>query len=235
MFPLYSDRPLSRFPFVTLLLIIANTVVFVVQMTGEGSVTRSVMLYGMIPYDIFHPGWADVPGRIPTSLTVISSMFSHGGFLHLAANMLYLWVFGRNVEDDFGRVRFLLFYLSAGILASLAFAAAFPSGTIPLVGASGAIAGVLGVYFLRFPFSRIYCLVILFIFIRIIPLPAFIMLGFWFVVQLSASMTSVATSADSAGHGGVAWITHVAGFVVGIVWTILEMRRRYYARKRDSW
>ena len=235
MFPLYSDRPLSRFPLVTLLFVFVNTAVFIWQAMGDGSIERSVMLYGMIPYDIFHPGSSYIPGRVPTSLTVLTCMFSHGGLLHLVGNMLYLWVFGRNVEDDFGHLRFFVFYMSAGILASLAFAAAFPSGTVPLVGASGAIAGILGVYFLRFPFSRIYCLVILFIIVRIVPIPAFVILGFWFVVQLSASMTSVAISADSAGHGGVAWITHVAGFVVGIIWTILEMRRRYYGKKRDSW
>ena len=234
MFPLYSDRQLSRFPFVTVFLIAANVVVFWIQLTGQGSINQSVIVYGMIPYDLFHPDAVDFPGRVPASFSVVTSMFSHGGFLHLGANMLYLWVFGRNVEDDFGHVRFLVFYLSAGIIAGLAFAAAFRSGTVPLVGASGAIAGVLGVYFLRFPLSRIYCLVILFIFIRIIPIPAFVMLGLWFAFQLAASMTSVATSAGASGHGGVAWITHVAGFVVGIVWTILELRRRYYIRRRDG-
>lgn len=234
MFPLYSDRPLSRFPFVTVLLIVANTVVYLLHATGHGSIERSVLLYGMIPYDLFHPGTLNLPGRVPSSFTVVTSMFSHGGFLHLGANMLYLWVFGRNVEDDFGRLRFLVFYISAGIIANFAFAAAFSAGTIPLVGASGAVAGVLGVYFLRFPLSRIHCLFIFFIFIRIIPIPAFVLLGFWFVIQLSASMTSVAASAGASGHGGVAWITHVAGFVVGIVWTILELRRRYYLRRKNT-
>ena len=233
MFPLYSDRPLSRFPFVTILLIVANTAVYLFQATGQGSIEQSVLLYGMIPYDLFHPGALNLPGRVPSSFTVVTSMFSHGGFFHLGANMLYLWVFGRNVEDDFGRLRFLVFYISAGIIANFAFAAAFPSGTIPLVGASGAIAGVLGVYFLRFPLSRIHCLFILFIFIRIIPIPAFVLLGLWFVIQLSASMTSVTASAGASGHGGIAWITHVAGFVVGILWTILELRRRYYLKRKN--
>ena len=233
MFPLYSDKPLSRFPFVTVLLIVANTALYLFQLTGQGSIERSVMAYGMIPYDLFHSGAYNLPGRIPSSLTVVTSMFSHGGFLHLGANMLYLWVFGRNVEDDFGRLRFLIFYLTAGIIANFAFAAAFPAGTIPLVGASGAVAGVLGVYFLRFPLSRIYCLFILFIFIRIIPIPAFVLLGLWFVFQLSASMASAVASAGASGHGGIAFITHVAGFVVGIVWTILELRRRYYLRRKN--
>ena len=233
MFPLYSDRPLSRFPFVTVLLIVANTVVYLFQATGQGSIERSVLLYGMIPYDLFHPGALNLQGSVPSSVTVVTSMFSHGGFLHLGVNMLYLWVFGRNVEDDFGRLRFFVFYISAGIIANFAFAAAFSAGTIPLVGASGAVAGVLGVYFLRFPLSRIHCLFIFFIFIRIIPIPAFVLLGFWFVIQLSASMTSAAASAGASGHGGIAWITHVVGFVVGIVWTILELRQRYYLRRKN--
>ncbi|MCE5248581.1 rhomboid family intramembrane serine protease [bacterium] len=228
MFPLYSDRPLSRFPFMTLLLIAVNAAVFWIQLTGPGSVAQSVRLYGMIPVDFFHPGTVSIPGRMTPYFSIMTSMFSHGGFLHLGANMLYLWAFGRNVEDDFGHFRFLVFYLASGICAVLAFAFAFPAGTVPLVGASGAIAGILGAYFLRFPGSRIYCLVILIIFVRIIPIPAFIMLGLWFVIQLSQSMTSIVAAEGAAGQGGVAFISHVAGFVVGIVWTLWELRRRYH-------
>jgi len=228
--PLFSDRPLSRFPFVTILLVIVNTLVFWHQITGPGSVSRSVMLYGMIPRDLFHGDALAIPGRIPAWMTLVTSMFMHGGFLHLGSNMLYLWVFGRDVEDDFGHFRFLVFYLFTGMLATFAFAAAFPAAQVPLVGASGAIAGVLGAYFLRFPLSRIYCLVILFIFIRIVALPAFFVLGLWFAFQVFSCMVSVAAPEGAAGMGGVAWISHVAGFVVGLVWTILELRRRYYLR-----
>ncbi len=232
MFPLYSDRPVSRFPFVTLILIAANITVFWFQFTMPGSLAQSALIYGLIPVDLFSQGAVAVPGRVAAPQSVITSIFSHAGFFHLGSNMLYLWVFGRNVEDFFGPARYLVFYLSAGILAALAFAFAFPASTVPLVGASGAIAGILGVYFLRYPLSRIYCLVILIIFIRIIPIPAFFMLGLWFAIQIAESMTSVAINGSSAAHGGVAWISHVAGFVVGIVWTLFELRRQYYLRRR---
>jgi len=192
------------------------------------------MLFGLIPVDFFHPGTVTMPGRVSPWLSIFTSMFSHGGFFHLGSNMLYLWVFGRNVEDDFGHVRFLIFYLVSGILAVFAFAFAFPTGKVPLVGASGAIAGVLGAYFLRFPGSRIYCLIILFIFIRIIPVPAFIMLGIWFVIQISASMTSIISTGGVGAQGGVAFISHVAGFVVGIVWTLWELKRRYSLRRKTG-
>jgi len=230
MIPLYSDKTLSRIPFMTLLILSVNISVFFYQLTGQGSINQSVVMYGMIPYDLFNPGKLVIHGRLPSVLTIITSMFMHGGFLHLGGNMLYLWVFGRNVEDDFGHLRFLVFYLITGIIATIAFAVAFPAGQIPLVGASGAIAGILGVYFLRFPASRIYCLVIFFIFVRVIALPAFILLGLWFVIQIASSMTNVSATAGSSGHGGVAWISHVTGFVVGIVWTIWELRRRYYMK-----
>ncbi|MFC1694238.1 rhomboid family intramembrane serine protease [Candidatus Latescibacterota bacterium] len=230
MIPLYSDKSLSSFPFVTILLILVNTVIFWFQLSGPGAIRQSVVMYGMIPYDLFHPGAVIIPGRIHPAFTLITSMFMHGGYIHLGSNMLYLWVFGRNVEDDFGHLRFLIFYIASGIIATVAFVWAFPAGTVPLVGASGAIAGVLGVYFLRFPASRIYCLIILFIFIRIIALPAFFVLGLWFVIQLGASMSSMTSAAGAAGHGGVAWISHVAGFVVGLVWTILELSRRFIRR-----
>jgi len=231
MIPLYSDKELSRLPFVTIFLVIANVAAFYFQLTGVGSLHKSVVMYGMIPYDFFDGGSMTVPGRIPAAATLFTSMFMHGGFLHLGANMLYLWVFGRNVEDDFGHVRFLVFYFAAGVLATVAFAAAFPGGTVPLVGASGAIAGVLGAYFLRFPLSRIHCLVFFFIFIRVIAIPAFLVLGLWFFIQIGSCMISMTAAEGAAGMGGVAWISHVAGFVVGLVWTIFELRRRYYLRQ----
>jgi len=237
MFPLYSDRQLERTPFVTMMLIAANVMVFWFQISRGGnfmeSVHKSVMLYGMIPSDLFDWSPSSIPGRMIAGGTVFTSMFMHGGFLHLASNMLYLWVFGRNVEDDFGHLRFLVFYLATGVLATLAFAMAYPEGTVPLVGASGAIAGILGAYFLRFPLSNIYTMVILFIFIRIVAIPAFFMLGLWFAFQIMSCMVSAMSPEGAAGQGGVAWISHVAGFVVGLVWTILELRRRYYLRKSD--
>lgn len=233
MFPLYSDRPLNTFPFVTILLIAANLAVFWFQITMSGSwgesIHASVMTYGMIPARVFGDPLV-MTGRIPAAATLLTSMFMHGGLMHLLSNMLYLWVFGRNVEDDFGHFRFLVFYLFAGIAATMAFAMAFPGGTVPLVGASGAIAGVLGVFFLRFPGARIYTMIILIIIIRIVAIPAFFILGFWFAIQVGSCMVSYMMPEGAAGQGGVAWISHVAGFTVGLVWTIFELRRRYYLR-----
>lgn len=229
MFPLYSNRKLTHFPFVTIILIIINIVFFWFQLTSPGSIRQSVWLYGVIPYEFFHPEELNITGRIPVSFSFITGMFTHGGFIHLGSNMLYLWVFGRDVEDDFGHWNFLLFYVVSGILSSLVFVSAFPSTQIPLVGASGAIAGLLGAYFLRFPLTKIYCLFIFIIFIRIIPIPAFFVLGLWFVIQFLSCISNV--TAGAAGEGGIAWLSHIAGFVTGIVWTILILRRRYYLRR----
>jgi len=228
MFPLYSNRKLTHFPFVTIILIVINIIVFWFQLTSPGSIKQSVWLYGVIPYEFFHPEELNITGRIPVSLSFFTGMFTHGGFVHLGFNMLYLWVFGRDVEDDFGHGNFLLFYVISGILSSLVFVTAFPSTQIPLVGASGAIAGLLGAYFLRFPLTKIYCLFILFIIIRIIPIPAFFVLGLWFVIQFLSGVSNV--TAGAAGEGGIAWLSHIAGFVTGIVWTILVLRRRFFLR-----
>lgn len=232
MFPLYSDRPLNCVPFVTVLLIIANLTAFWFQITTgtswAESLHASVTLYGLVPAR-FLGDMTGMTGRLPVAATLLTSMFMHGGIMHLVSNMLFLWVFGRNVEDDFGHVRFLVFYLAAGLLATIAFTAAFPGGTVPLVGASGAIAGVLGVFFLRFPGARIHTMFILIIFIKMFDIPAFFMLGFWFAMQIGSCMVSYVSPEGAAGQGGVAWISHVAGFTVGLVWTIFELRRRYYA------
>jgi len=232
MFPLYSDRPLSRIPFVTVLLILINGAVFWMQLTWQGGFERSVSYLGLIPSAFIHPGSIPWEGGIHPYVTVLTSMFSHGGFMHIGANMLYLWVFGRNVEDDFGHTRFLVFYLLAGTAAAVGFAYAYPSSTIPLVGASGAIAGVLGAYFLRFPSSRIYTLFIIIIIIRIIPIPAFFVLGLWFFIQIGSCALACTTPLGAAGQSGIAFISHIAGFVFGMLYTIWELRRRYHARGR---
>ena len=232
MIPLYSDRPLTRIPIVTIFFLLANIVVFWYQLTGPGSLQQSVWRLGVIPSELFNPGTITVAGRPLVPLTFVTSMFTHGGIIHLASNMLYLWVFGRNVEDDFGPVRFLALYLTAGIISSAVFVTAFPGTQIPLVGASGAIAGILGVYFLRFPLTRIHTLFILIIFIRIIPIPAFLILGFWFMIQFLSCVSNITFGA--AGDGGIAFLSHIAGFVVGIVWTIMVLRQRYYQRARHA-
>jgi membrane associated rhomboid family serine protease len=228
MFPLYSDRQLERIPFVTVLLIMINIIVFWYQFTSAGSIQESVWMYGVIPYELSHSGEVAIEGRLPLPATFVTSMFTHGGFIHLGSNMLYLWVFGRDVEDDFGHAAFLIFYIAAGILSSVAFVTAFPGTDIPLVGASGAVAGLLGAYFLRFPLTKIYTLFFFIIIIRIVALPAFLLLGLWFAIQFLSCMANA--TAGAAGQGGVAFLSHIAGFIIGIVWTILILRRRYYER-----
>ncbi len=228
MFPLYSDRQIERIPFVTVLLIMINIIVFWFQLTSAGSIRESVWLYGVIPYELFRPGEVDITGRVPLMASYVTAMFTHGGLIHLGSNMLYLWVFGRDVEDDFGHVTFLMFYIAAGILSSAAFVAAFPGTNIPLVGASGAIAGLLGAYFLRFPLTKIYTLIFFIIIVRIVALPAFLLLGLWFAIQFLSGMANA--TAGAAGQGGIAFLSHIAGFIIGIVWTILILRKRYYER-----
>ena len=228
MLPLYSDREVSRFPYVTITLIIINIWAFWFQLTTYSSITHSVLLYGVIPYEVFHPSSVNIAGRVAVPLTFITGMFTHGGFLHLISNMVYLWVFGRDVEDDFGHIRYLVFYFGAGILSTMAFVSVFHGTQIPLVGASGAIAGLLGAYFLRFPLTRIYCLFIFIILVRIIPVPAFLLLGLWFILQFFSCMADL--TAGAAGQGGIAWLSHIAGFVTGLIWTILILRKRYYLR-----
>ena len=225
MIPLYSDRPLNCVPFMTLMLIAANIAWFWLQVTGVGSLRHSVILWGFIPAEAFGGISQDIPGRPAVPLTLLTSIFSHGGITHIAGNMLYLWVFGRNVEDNLGHVRFLLLYLLAGVGSSLAFGAAFPDSTVPLVGASGAISGVLGVYFLRFPSSRIMTLFIFIIIVRIIPVNAFLFLVIWFFLQVAGSAGSI--EAARQGTAGVAWVAHVAGFVIGMAWALLSLRRRH--------
>lgn len=230
MIPLYSDRKITTFPFVTILLITANVWFFWHQFTMPGSVDKSVMLYGAIPFDIVHPGALNIPGRLPAWLTLFTAVFSHGGFIHIISNMLFLWVFGRDIEDDLGHFEFLIFYLITGVISTSAFVYAFPESKIPLVGASGAIAGVLGIYFLRFPFARIQTMFIIIILIKFLPVPAFFFLGIWFAIQFYSCAANA--TAGAAGQGGVAWLSHIAGFVTGIVWTLFLLRRRYYARGR---
>jgi membrane associated rhomboid family serine protease len=161
----------------------------------------------------------------PWFVTVFTSMFMHGGILHIAFNMLFLWIFGNNVEDSMGRGRYLLFYLLAGVAAVYAQAAVDPSGTLPSIGASGAIAGVLGAYALLLPRARILTVVFLLFFFTLIEIPAYVMLGIWFVLQFIPAVGQVAVP-DIGGEGGVAYFAHVGGFVFGLALVKVFARRR---------
>ena len=219
MFPLKDDIPNHSFPLFTVVLIMANVAVFLYQLSlevGPGAPAQAaaaafVMEFGAVPCRLTGMCPAeDFPGPM---LTVFTSMFLHGGFFNIAGNMLYLWIFGDNVEDTLGHFRFLLLYLLAGAGAALSQVVVGPDSRIPMVGASGAISGVLGAYLLLFPRARILCLIIFGFFIRFVHIPALIVLGFWIVVQVLNGLGSVGATGKT---GGVAWFAHIGGFVAGI-------------------
>lgn len=212
MIPLKDDNPSRRVSVLTVCILLINTGVFVyAYLLGDVGFGVFTARYGAIPFELVYGVDAISPTPIPLYLTLLTSMFMHGGLLHLGGNMLYLWIFGNNVEDVLGPVRFVLFYLFCGVIATLAHVVSGPDATVPMVGASGAIAGILGAYLAAFPGARI--LVLMFYFV--LRVPALIVLGGWFVFQL--------LNASSGGDtGGVAWYAHIAGFVVGFV----VMRRR---------
>ena len=221
MIPLHDDNPTRITPFVTFALIAACAVVFLVQFSAAPRAAAEMIYgYGVIPMVLL--GSAELPQALavlPAWATVLSSMFLHGGWMHLLGNMLYLWVFGDNVEDAMGHGRYIVFYLVCGTAAVLAHAFAAPQSEIPLIGASGAISGVLGAYLVLHPRARILTLIFLFIFVRLIRLPAVLVLGFWIVIQLFSA------AAEPADVGGVAFVAHVGGFVAGMALIGLFKRR----------
>ena len=211
-----------RFQVVTVLLIGACVLVYLWQSTlSEMGAIRAFYALGMVPSVLF--GYDRLPPDVAVvspPLTVLTSMFLHGGFLHLAGNMLYLWIFGDNVEDELGHGRFLVFYLVCGAVAALAQAVTAPQSDIPTVGASGAIAGVLGGYLVRHPLASVTVLA----FVVLIELPALIVIGLWFVLQF---MNGLLDQGGEGPGGGVAWWAHVGGFVAGaILINVMRPRRR---------
>jgi len=222
VFPYKDDNPTYRTPYVTVGFIIANIAVFFLELTSGSGMETVTYAYGAIPHSILT---FESRQPIHPALTIFSSMFMHGGFFHLAGNMLYLWIFGNNIEDRLGHVRFIVFYLFCGICSAYAHAVTNPDSLIPMVGASGAISGILGAYVLLFPLANVHTLLFLGFFITTVKIPALIVIGFWALVQLFNSMIS--TGLENAG--GVAWFAHLGGFLAGLV-TIkfwLPKRTRY--------
>jgi len=220
MFPLSDDNPRELMPVVTWSLIGACVVVFLWQLSYGGPEGLVVFAYGMIPARVFgHAELADGIATVPAWLTVITSMFMHGGWLHLGGNMLYLWIFGDNVEDSMGHARFLVFYLLCGIAAAMTQGLIDPTSTIPMVGASGAISGVLGAYILLHPQATVRTLVFLGFFVTIVHVPALIVLGVWFLLQF------VSAAGSSTDAPGVAFWAHVGGFIAGMVLVPFFRRR----------
>ena len=209
MFPVGDDNSQRRnFPIVTPALIGINVLVFLAELAGG---------------EQFIANWAFIPARFSdqpgaNAVTIFSAMFMHGGWMHLFGNMLFLWIFGDNVEDRLGHIKFLIFYLLAGIAATFAQYAYSPESGIPNVGASGAIAGVLGAYILMFPQSRVNVLLGR----QIVAMPAFVVLGLWIVFQLISGVGTIAYTDESANVGGIAYMAHIGGFVAGLAMALLS-------------
>jgi len=267
VFPLKDNIPTDRVPILTILLIVANVLVYFALQGGgvtHGPRDKPVIEYGAIPYEVTHPGTqcgtsAVVDGqRVQTAgqlvcdgqterlsdgreveidgtpsgpatwLTLLTSMFMHGSILHLAGNMLFLWIFGGNVEDAMSRWRFALFYVLGGLAALALQTAIDVNAAVPTIGASGAIAAVLGGYILLYPRARVVTVVFIFFFFTLIELPAFVMLGVWFLQQALVGVASVAQPTGGEG-GGVAYFAHIGGFVFGL----LAVRAFAQRRKRQ--
>lgn len=216
MIPLKDDHPSRTVPLVTVAFLAANVLVFVHEATLPAEALRAfVFRMGVVPTEIV--GGAQLDRGFPAPVTLLTSMFVHGGLAHLLGNMLYLWIFGNNVEDVTGHVGFAAFYLLCGLAAAATQIAVLPGSPVPMVGASGAIAGVLGAYMVLFPRARVLTLVPIIILIRLVWLPAGLLLGLWFLMQ-------VVMSGGPAG-AGVAFHAHIGGFVAGLV-LIWIFRRR---------
>ncbi len=212
MIPLHDDNPTTLRPVVTVALIAACVAAFLWQISlGQTGYRRAVYSFGFIPAVFFgERALAPELAVVPPALTLVTSMFLHGGLWHLLGNMLYLWIFGNNVEDAMGHARFVVFYLLCGIAAALGQGILDPGSTIPMIGASGAISGVLGAYLLLYPHARVLVLIPLGFFSQLVRVPAVLVLGLWFLIQIVSSL------AADPSRGGVAWFAHIGGFLAGM-------------------
>jgi membrane associated rhomboid family serine protease len=245
VFPLKDNIPTERLAIVTIALIAINVVVYFLLQKGgfSGGPDDIVVDWGAIPYEFTHPGkecaiagqaiaCEGMPGVVGTApdqpatwMTAVSSMFMHGSILHLGGNMLFLWIFGNNVEDAMGRVKFVGFYLLGGLAAIAAQIAIEPGSTAPTIGASGAVAAVLGGYILLYPRARVVTVIFIIFFFTIVELPALLILGFWFLQQVAFGFYGVANPAPGGG-GGVAYFAHIGGFAFGLLAIKLFASRR---------
>jgi membrane associated rhomboid family serine protease len=224
--PISDDNPVRRTPVITYVLIGLCTAVFLWQLSlGEIGFRRAIYAFGVIPAVLTEQ--AALPPAlsiVPPPVTVMTSMFMHGGVMHLLGNLLYLWIFADNVEDRLGRFRFVVFYLLCGIAAAMAQVLPDTASEVPMIGASGAISGVLGAYLLLHPHARVLVVVPVFFVLQILRMPAVLVLGLWFLIQLISSL------AAEPGAGGVAFRAHLGGFVAGLVLLPLIVPRRRVAR-----
>lgn len=225
MIPYKDDNPISTTPYVTYAIIAANCLVFIYELFYPGGLERFALRYGAIPASLTGMGSSQ---PVSPFVSVFTSMFIHGGILHIAGNMLYLGIFGNNVEDRLGHLRFIVFYLLCGIAAAYSFAFTDPASIMPMIGASGAISGILGAYILLFPRTQVYTIIFLGIFVQIIKLPAIVVIGFWAFIQFLNGLFGSLTLRSS----GIAWFAHVGGFVCGLFLIKLMLPRRGKAGSR---
>ncbi len=219
-FPLKDENPTRVTPFLTIGLVVANVGIFIATYFS-GSFVDIINTFGMTPKDISHG---------ENLYTIFTSMFLHGGFMHILFNALFLWIFGDNIEDYFGRTKFLTIYFGAGISASLAHVLFFPSSTVVTIGASGAIAGIMGAYFIEYPRANVLTFLFIFLFFTIVKVPSFVFLGIWILIQfITASFTTVAGAEVS-----VAYWAHIGGFVAGAVLAYIFSGERSKAREKIS-
>jgi membrane associated rhomboid family serine protease len=237
LLPIQDENPTYSKPVITVALLSANVMVFIYQMI-LGPAGEQLFIFGtaVIPYELTHyvdrttfaipsTRYAYPAALLPFPLTLFSAMFTHGGFMHLGGNMLYLWIFGNNIEDAMGHGRFFIFYMVTGLGATMVHVLSDPNSTIPMIGASGAIAGILGAYFVLYPKAKIKTFVVLIIFIQIIYVPAVFILGFWFLRQIIG-----------IGSDDIAWYAHIGGFLVGMFLVRrFERPRRMIIDPRGEW
>ncbi|MEA1939839.1 MAG: rhomboid family intramembrane serine protease [Candidatus Caldatribacteriota bacterium] len=214
MFPIYDDVPTKRLPIITIAIIVINAIVYFYQISLGDGYSAFIYCMGLIPYEISHNMEILKSGPSLIYSAIFSSMFIHGSFIHLAGNMLFLWIFGNNVEDYIGRVNFIIFYFICGIASALTQVLTDLNSTIPVIGASGAIAGILGAYLVLYPKAKVNTLIIFGFFIRIIKIPAVVVLSFWIIYQFLYGLSSLA---ERSGEGGTAWFAHIGGFIMGFL------------------
>ena len=228
MIPLRDENPSTTVPVVTRALIALNLVVFLYEVMLGPELRGFVFDWGFVPVRLtLAARYGDVP-LLPAVVPVLTSMFLHAGWSHLIGNMWYLWIFGDNIEDVLGHAGFLVFYLACGVVATLLHYLTGPVAEVPTVGASGAIAAVLGAYLVAFPRARVYTLLPIFPFFQVVPLPAFLVLGLWFLFQFVLGLGALGAS----GGGGIAFWAHIGGFAAGwlVMWVFLALRRARPAR-----
>ncbi|HEX9860985.1 MAG TPA: rhomboid family intramembrane serine protease [Nitrospirota bacterium] len=225
MIPFKDDNPAKTVPYVTVGLIATNLFVFsYMLMLGDRGSDAFVMEYSVVPARLF----PDISGmNLAGLVTPFSSMFMHGGFLHIAGNMLYLWIFGDNIEDALGHFGYLVFYLGCGVAAVMLHSLMNPGSTLPMLGASGAVAGVLGAYMVLYPKARVWTVLFFVFFWQVVKLPAVLVIGLWILLQV---LSGVGTLGSETG-GGVAWFAHIGGFIAGLVLLAVMGGRKKRARR----